>query len=98
MKNNIEDLVLSALERNEKARQDDFILYGSVIKNMGVDIKQSLAFIFSHHAELGLPAFESVSRARRKIAETRPDLFDALTKEIRANEQEKYEYKYGRYN
>ncbi len=89
---------MSALERNVRAREDDFILYGSVLKAMGVDIRQSLAEIFAHHIELGIPAFESVSRARRKIAETRPDLFDALTREIRANEQEKYQYKYGRFN
>lgn len=98
MKSNIEELVLGALERNAKAREDDFILYGSVLKDMGIDIKKSLAEIFSNHIKLGLPAFESVSRARRKIAETRPDLFDAQIRETRANEQERYEYKYGRFN
>lgn len=96
MKYNIEDLVEQVLERNVKARGDDFILYGAVLRNMGVDIKRSLADIFAHHVELGLPAMESVSRARRKLTELRPELADAKVKEIRQQEQMSYYLKYRR--
>ena len=75
----IEDYVLQALEQKPQTRQDDFLLYGSVLKRMNIDIKLSLAELFSNSKKYGLPAMESVTRARRKLQEQRPELCDTNT-------------------
>lgn len=87
----LEDIVLDILERHKNARNDDFILYGYVLSNLGVDMKQQLQVFLWMHEKVGAPSFESVSRCRRKIQETRQDLqgFEMLIK--RAEEREKFE-------
>jgi hypothetical protein len=46
--------------------------------------------IITDHITLKLPSFESVSRCRRKILETRVDLQSDKTKLTREDEQKKY--------
>jgi len=75
----IEDYVLQALEQNPRTRQDDFLLYGSVLKRMGIDILLPLAELFGNSKKYNLPAMESVTRARRKVQELRPELCDTDT-------------------
>jgi hypothetical protein len=86
----LETIVLSALEENEKARADDFILYGSVLKRLNINLNESIANVLANHITLKLPSFESVSRCRRKILETRVDLQSDKTKLTREDEQKKY--------
>lgn len=37
-----ENIVLRVLEENKRARSDDFILFGSVLKRLGVDLQTTL--------------------------------------------------------
>ena len=72
---NVEKLVKQALERNKETRENDHKLYIEV----AYIINPALANVnfkmnFEHAKEVGLPPFESVSRARRKIQEKYPEL------------------------
>ena len=79
-----EEYVLAVLERNLKARTDDFILYGGVLKEMGVDLKHTSVYDLLANAKfLMLPSFETVTRCRRHIQELRQDLKDDKTKKKR---------------
>ena len=95
-KKNIEALVLDALRTNIRARKDDFILYGSVLKRMGIDLGISLYTFLSTAREFyNAPSFESVTRCRRHIQEQMPELKDKETAEARQNEQYEF-YKYSK--
>lgn len=95
MKDNLYDIVLNVLENYTPCREDDFLLYGKVCQKLGLDIKLSFKEVMLKHKELKLPSFESVSRARRKVFELRPDLNSIA--EIRADEEVLYKSKFGRY-
>lgn len=76
---NIEEYVIQALEEKPLTRQNDFVLYGAVLKRMGIDIMLPLAELFGNSKKYNLPAMESVTRARRKVQELRPELCDKDT-------------------
>lgn len=79
-----EEVVLKALEENKRARSDDFILYGAVLKRLGVDLKNTNLYDFLATAKQNkMPTFETCSRARRKIQEYRQDLIDVNIAVIR---------------
>jgi len=85
-----EEIVLDALTTNPKSREDDFILYGAVLKRMGVDLKKISLYDFLATARIkGYPTFETCSRARRKIQEYRQDLVSVKVAVIREDRQEK---------
>lgn len=86
----VEKLVLSSLEHNPKARENDFILYGSVLKRIGIDLKNTSLYDFLSTANGKYPTFESVSRCRRHIQELRQDLKDSKTAIAREEMQEIY--------
>ena len=90
MKQNLEDIVIKALEKVKLARKDDFILYGIVLQNLGVNLNRPIKDLFIYHKEMGCTSFESVSRCRRKITETRQDLIDWSTAKIRRDEEEEF--------
>jgi hypothetical protein len=90
MKQNLEDIVLRALEKVKLARQDDFILYGIVLQSLGVNLNRPIKDLFLYHKEMRAPSFESVTRCRRKIQETRQDLIDCSTAKIRKDEEEEF--------
>lgn len=70
----LEPVVLNILEHNKIAREDDFILYGAVLKRFGIDLKISIAEFLATAKNNNMPTFESVSRCRRHITELRQDL------------------------
>jgi hypothetical protein len=85
-----EEVVLKALEENKRARSDDFILYGAVLKRLGVDLKNTNLYDFLATAKQNkMPTFETCSRARRKIQEYRQDLIDVDIAVIREDRKEK---------
>ena len=89
----IENIVLCILERNERARGDDFILYGSVLKQLGVPLTLQLKDFLSTAKDCRYPSFESVSRARRHICEYRKDLKSEKVskyREYKINEYKEY--------
>lgn len=73
---NTEDVVLSVLQRNKRARQDDFILYGSTLKELGISLQMTLYDFLSKAKQIKAPSFETVTRCRRHIQELMPELKD----------------------
>lgn len=71
---NLEPIVLDVLENNKRAREDNFILYGSVLKRIGVPLDTHLFNFLARAKERDMPSFESVARVRRHICELRPEL------------------------
>lgn len=91
MKKNVEEKVLKVLEKYPVTRKDDWFLIYAVNLEYNADIKNmSYADVMRYHKELGLPSYKSITRARRKIMETRQDLIDWKTAVIRAEEKEEY--------
>lgn len=66
----VTDIVKEVLEQSEDARNSDYILYFEVCRVMN---PKTLSMQFGHvlkcRDQLGLPALETVGRARRKIVE-----------------------------
>lgn len=88
-----EEIVLLALTENKRARQDDFILYGAVLKRIGIDLKNTTLYDFLATARIkNIPTFETVTRCRRHIAEIRPDLTDIQIAIKREARQEDFKY------
>lgn len=86
-----EAVVLRVLERNKRARTDDFILYGAVIKHLGVDLNTSLYTFLSTAKEfLKVPTFETVTRCRRHIQQKRPELKNCEIATLRENHQSNF--------
>ena len=64
----IEPIVKELLELYPKTRDDDFYLIGSVYFMLAPEIKsKSFLDIIKNHSFYGLPSFESITRARRKV-------------------------------
>lgn len=64
---NYENIVRRILEHDIEARNDDFILYLKMCHQLGIKTSNSMYELMIHHKEYGLPAFETVSRCRRKL-------------------------------
>ena len=75
----VEDVVIDVLEKNIRARQEDFILYGAVLKRLCVDLKQSMCEFLANARINKMPSFETVTRCRRHCQELRQDLVDTKT-------------------
>ena len=88
--NKIKNIVLRVLEKNTEARKDDFVLFSLVCDELGVPSNFDLRTMLNNHRLFGLPSWESVSRARRKIQAEQPELKDAEMAEIRADEEKEY--------
>lgn len=71
---NTEKVVLTVLERNTRAREDDFILYGGVLKEMGINLQTSLYEFLANAKQNKVPTFETVTRCRRHIQELKQEL------------------------
>ena len=63
------NVVVDVLEKNIRARQDDFILYGAVLKRLGVDLKQSMCEFLANARINKMPSFETVTRCTRHSQE-----------------------------
>jgi hypothetical protein len=88
--NKIKNIVLRVLEKNTEARKDDFVLFSLVCDEMGVPTNFDMRTMLLNHRLFGLPSMKSVERARRKIQAEQPELKDAKTAEIRADEEVEY--------
>ena len=87
---NYEEIVLKILEEQPLSRTDDWILFGLVLKEKGIDINMSLKDFIINHKKIGVPSFKTIERNRRKICETRQDLINWETSVKRAEEKEAY--------
>ena len=87
--NELEPLVERTLEMSESSRGDNFILYLNVLQHY-IDTDVSFSFLCKHHKELGIPSLESITRARRKVQERRPELRDEDAVRVRKAEEKKH--------
>lgn len=87
----LEEIVCGVLERQPITRDDDFLLYGTVVVKMGVNLNMPFKEFLRKHKELGVPSFESVSRCRRKLQMLNAKLMpSAKVIEKREKEQDKF--------
>lgn len=87
----IEPIVKELLELYPKTRDDDFYLIGSVYFMLAPEIKsKSFLDIIKNHSFYGLPSFESITRARRKVQAENDDLVSNKAKRIREKEEREY--------
>lgn len=64
----VEDIVYQVLKEVPEARKDDFVLVAEVYNKIQPLINNvSFNRVMLAHKELGLPYFESISRARRRL-------------------------------
>lgn len=69
------DIVERILEENEDARNSDWSLYYAVCKFVNPSVVNAkFGTALKSHEAYGIPPFESVTRARRKVVETHPEL------------------------
>lgn len=88
-------LVETLLVEYPKLRDDDWLLYEAVIKMIRPEaLKMAFAEICENHAELGLPSYEAIGRARRRVQEEKPWLKGRLYMEKLRLENEDLYRKY----
>lgn len=85
----VQELVYRALVDNPTTRSDDFILILEVLSNY-CDKGITLEGVIRNHKELGIPSFETITRARRKIQETHKELIDEKAKKVRKEEEKDF--------
>ena len=91
----LENVVYKVLLNNKKARKDDFILILEVIREYcPVLLEYKFEIVFLEHKELGLPSFESITRARRNLQKLYPFLLDNETKKKREELEKEYKNYY----
>ncbi len=88
--NRIKNIVLRVLTEHEEARKDDFILLRYVLDELGVPSNFDMRTMLHNHVIFGLPSFESITRARRRVQAENPELKDEKAVEIRAAEEKEY--------
>lgn len=85
----IEPKVETILKYNPIARKDDFILVLEVYRYY-IPSCLTLNEALTRHKEIGLPSFESITRARRKLQSKDPSLCDATAVSNRAEAEADY--------
>ncbi|MBQ9607829.1 MAG: hypothetical protein IJV15_00120 [Lachnospiraceae bacterium] len=91
----LENIVYTVLLKNKQTRKDDFILVLEVIREYCPSlIEMKIKDIMLEHKELGLPSFESITRARRKVQKEHTELIDKDAKKIRKELQKEYKNYY----
>ncbi len=97
MKNDWNEKVKAVLERDQRARDDDFILYLDICKTYTNVPVWAMSFedALVNHVFHGLPSYESITRARRKMQEQHPELRGEKY-QMRMERQEEYREAYRR--
>ncbi len=93
----IESVVMRVLKRNPDTRGDNFLLIAEVYREMceGDPLNDISGYSFYEvmrkHKRFHLPAFESITRARRKIQEKNYELRpDADVQKVRSEQELKF--------
>ncbi len=92
MKNYYEQ-VKAILAKYPKARDDDMLLY-SIFLHMNGLVKPEERFydVFPKAKERGLPSYEGITRARRKVQEREPDMRGKKYYQRKKAEEEYHDY------
>lgn len=86
----LDKTIKKILEEDEIARKDDNYLIFKVVQEIAPDMAGStFASVMFSAQKRGL-SFESITRARRKVQQTFPELSDKKTVEIRQEETQEY--------
>ena len=87
----MEPLVTQILEDHAETRSDDYLLFLKVTQRTNPSlVGKSFLDVMNGHYRYGLPNWESVTRARRKIQSKRPDLCDDRTILRRADREKEF--------
>lgn len=87
----VEARVYNLLFENSKLRGDDYLLYAEYLNRYTPRLlDQPLHEALTKHFERGLPSFESVTRARRKIQRRHPELYSKRAAAGRAKQEAAY--------
>lgn len=88
----VELIVKDVLEETPDTRKDDFLLVAEVYYKLRPDIiKQPFNIVMLGHKDYGLPYFESITRARRKLQAENEHLRPPKeVQEARLNETSEY--------
>lgn len=95
MRNNYYNCVKKILLENPATRDDDMLLYGAFCATFNLVAPDATFYeIMSTAKKRGLPSYESITRARRRVQELEPYLGGEKRKE-RQEEAEIYRRYYG---
>lgn len=84
------EMVKMIMEKYPVTRDSDFKLYGFVCLLLCPEtLDMSFRYVLWNHAKLGMPSYESVTRARRKMQELYPHL---RGKNYKARQERSLEY------
>ena len=88
----LEPIVKQVLEESELARDDDFVLIKAVFEFINPHaVHEPFSKVLDLHKSYGLPSFESVTRARRKLQSEYKNLASSKQVEaMRAEEEENF--------
>lgn len=70
----VEKTVKAILTEHPQTRNDDHCLYFQYVRRNGKPDGMTFAAIFVYYKLYGLPSFESVGRARRRVQQKCPEL------------------------
>lgn len=93
----IEKNVRAVLEKYPESRANDFVLYAMYIKENTPELANvGLIYALLEAQRLGMPSYESVTRARRKIQQHNADLRPPEKATAARQEKEKQYRKYAK--
>ena len=89
----IENIVLETVNKFPITRSDDFHLVYRVyqVLNEKIITKELFCEVMLNHSQYGLPSFESITRARRKVFEKYPTLKPEKVTKLRKKKEEEFE-------
>ena len=91
MFNDLTMTVKSVLEQCPEARNSDTKLIYGVMRTMGVGRDEAFSSVIRKMLDGSLPAFASITRAKRKVVEICPELdADREIRQMRAEQEEMY--------
>lgn len=90
-------LVKAILEKYPETRDDDNLLWAKVLEAVNFDSSDmTLSFVLENVKRYGLPSFQTVSRARRKVQQDHPELKGtARIQQKRKEQEQKYREFFG---
>ena len=69
-----EIIVERIMRARPETRDDDFLLVLAVYDTFVNTHFATVDYLFTHHKEYGIPSMETITRARRRIQEHKPEL------------------------
>ncbi len=91
----LENIVYEVLNRCPQTRDDDFELvletYSTLCPSL---LEMKFGSILKEHKEYGLPSFESITRARRKLQSNHRELVSEKSRKKRKQLENEYRYYY----